>query len=234
MPTLSTESFYRWDLNLSGRAAELMRLFGIRLLRLRDQRLAHNCKIDLDPGHIAIITGPSGCGKTTLLRGLYADAPEDDRIALNDIDCPRTDRVIDCISGSVWQASGLLCNVGLSNTFTMLGRVCDLSDGQQWRYQLAKALDSGKQWIFADDYAAKVSRIMAMTISINLRKIAEETGRIFVLASCHEDMLCELQPDVVVIKSLNGTGHIVYKKSDRRESIIPYAQDTEGLIDPGK
>lgn len=230
MATLSTETVYQWDMNLSGRAAELMQKFGIRTKRLKGQRLEHHCRIHLSPGHIAMITGSSGTGKSTLLRGLYENAPTCNRINLDEIDCTTTERVIDCISGSVWQASGLLCKAGLSDTFTMLGRVCDLSEGQKWRYRLAKALDSDRQWIFADEYAAKICRTMAMTLSANLRKLANETRKIFVLASCHEDMLCELAPDVVVIKYLNGTGHIIYKKNNRREPIIPQPLDTEGPI----
>ena len=230
MATLCSETVYRWDLNLSERAAELMQKFGIRTTRLKGERLSHHCTIDLEPGQIAMITGSSGAGKSTLLRGLYEDAPANDRINLDVIDCATTERVIDCISGSVWDACGLLCKAGLSDTFTMLGRVCDLSEGQKWRYRLARALDSGKQWIFADEYAGKICRTMAMTLSISLRKLANETGKIFVLASCHEDMLCELAPDVTVIKYLNGTGHIIYRENGRRESIVPRPLDRDDLL----
>ena len=44
-----------------------------------------------------------------------------------------------------------------------------------------------------------------------LRKIAAESGKTFVLASSHDDLLCDLGADVVVIKRLGGETKIIYK-----------------------
>ena len=35
----------------------------------------------------------------------------------------------------------------------------------------------------------------------------------FVLASCHEDLLMDLQPDVLVMKELSGKTEVIYKKT---------------------
>ena len=105
----------------------------------------------------------------------------------------------------------ILSKAGLSDVFSMLNHPAALSAGQQWRYRLAKAIMSKKQWIFADEFTASLDRITACVIAHNLRKLAAQTDKIFILASCHEDMLVDLQPDVIVIKYLNGTTQTIYK-----------------------
>ena len=53
------------------RATELIRLFGLRQTRIRENRLRHRCRLKLLDGDIVYITGASGTGKTVLLNGLY-------------------------------------------------------------------------------------------------------------------------------------------------------------------
>ena len=45
-----------------------------------------------------------------------------------------------------------------------------------------------------------------------MRKFAKRHNVTFVLASCQEDILLDLQPDVLIVKELSGPAEIVYKQ----------------------
>jgi len=200
-----------WNETLSDRAAQLMRMFGVRLVRLKNRRLHHECTLRLAPGQICFIAGASGAGKSTLLKALYEQVPAAERVRLDEMPIERQAALIDYVDGTLWSATEILCRAGLSDVFSMLTCPSKLSAGQQWRYRLAKALMSQKQWIFADEFTDSLDRITAAVIAHHLRKLSAQTGTIFVLASCHEDILCDLQPDVIVMKYLNGKTDLIYK-----------------------
>lgn len=214
MHTLNIKKSLNWEPTVSERAVRLMRLFGLRMTRLKGQRLCHECNLNLDKGQICFITGSSGAGKSVLLNAMYEQARPTDRIRLDDIELEQKGAMIDYIdpdASGLWNALKILSKAGLSDVFSMLNRPATLSAGQQWRYRLAKALISDRHWIFADEFTASLDRITACVIAHNLRKLASQSDKIFVLASCHEDILADLQPDVIVIKYLNGTTRTIYK-----------------------
>jgi len=102
---------------------------------------------------------------------------------------------------------------GLSDVFCMLNQPVLLSDGQKWRFRLACGLASGRKFIFADEYCCELDRITASVISYNIHKFARRTGVSFILASSHQDVLADLQPDVLVMKELSGPTNVIYKHS---------------------
>ena len=218
MHILNVNTSLQWNQPISERAAKLMRLFGLRLNRLKEQRLHHACRLTLKPGQICFITGSSGAGKSVLLNALYEQVASKERIRLEDIPLEHHRSLIDFVDGSLWDATGILSKAGLSDVFSMLNSPSKLSSGQQWRYRLAKSLMSEKQWIFADEFTASLDRITASVIAHNFRKLAAQTDKIFVLASCHEDMLIDLQPDVIVMKYLNGKTRMIYKDKSQGEN----------------
>jgi ABC-type ATPase with predicted acetyltransferase domain len=211
MYTLNVRRTLDWNPPTSKRTAELIRMFGVRMTRRKEQRLHHACRLNLRDGQICCITGGSGSGKSVLLDALYEQVSPGQRIRLNEIPLEEDTALIDCVDGDLWDATGILSKAGFSDIFSMLNTPAKLSTGQQWRYRLAKALASGAKWIFADEFSASLDRITACVIAHNLRKLAGQTTRVFILASCHEDMLIDLQPDVIVIKYMNGQTRMIYK-----------------------
>jgi hypothetical protein len=211
MPTLNVNLTLPWNPPPSERAAKLMQMFGLRMTRLKGQRLHHTCTLTLTAGQICFITGGSGAGKSVLLNALYEQIPPAERIRLDEIALDDAGAVIDHVNGTVWTATETLSRAGFSDLFSMLNSPGRLSCGQQWRYRLAKAIDSGKPWIFADEFCASLDRITACVIAHHLRKLATQTDKIFVLASCHEDILIDLQPDVILIKYMTGRTRMVCK-----------------------
>lgn len=221
MYTLSVNKTVDWNPTFTERMTELMQTFGLRMTRLRGERLRHRCRLNIKPGQICCITGSSGAGKTILLNAIYDNIKPADRIRLDAVPLSRDKALIDCMDESVWNAVQTLGLAGFSDMFAMLKTPALLSTGQQWRYRLAKAMASGKQWIFADNFTTTVDRITAGVIAYRLRKLVDRTDKIFVLATCHEDMLIDLRPDVIVIKYSNDTNHIIYKDKSQDDPRRP-------------
>ncbi len=197
------------------RAGELMRLFGLRTERLRQQRLEHRCRLRVRGGDIVYITGASGAGKTVLLNALYAQTDEHDRLRLETIELADDRPLIDCIDQPLFATTETFSRAGLGDVFCMLQTPAALSLGQQHRYRLGRALASTQRFIFADEFTSSLDRITAAVVAYRLRKQSARSGKVFVLASSHEDILPDLQPDILIIKNLTGRAETLYKDKTR-------------------
>ncbi len=215
MQTYSIEKAFPWRGKLTSKVISVMKMFGLDVERLKSGSLCHKCKINLKAGDICYITGASGAGKSVLLRELYELVPAQDRLNLDDVKLEKGKTLVDCIEGNFFEALKILSTAGLSDVFCVLNEPTKLSDGQKYRYRLARALAGGKKMIFADEFCAGLDRITAAVIAHNIRKIARRSGRTFVLASSHDDLLCDLLPDVVVIKHLTGKTEVIYRDRKR-------------------
>jgi ABC-type ATPase with predicted acetyltransferase domain len=206
----------RFDVSvpISERVAMVCRMFGVSIDRLRDQRITHACTFEVNDGDIVYITGPSGAGKSVLLREIQNAIAKDERISIEEIELPADKAAIDCIEGSgTIEALRLLGYAGLSDVFCILTAPANLSEGQKYRFRLACALASGRKFIFADEFCSNLDRITAAVIAYNVRRFAKRnTGApVFFLASSHEDILADLQPDVLVVKHFSGEAEVIYK-----------------------
>lgn len=185
-------------------------MFGLSLERLKAP-ISHECNVRIKAGEVCYITGPSGAGKSVLLEELYKAAPAGSRLRLKDIKLETDKSVIDCIEGDFFSALKILSKAGLSDVFCVLNQPAKLSEGQKYRYRLARALVSDRKFIFADEFCSSLDRITAAVIAHNIRKTAGATGQTFILASSHDDLLCDLLPDVVIIKHLTGQTEVIYR-----------------------
>jgi ABC-type ATPase with predicted acetyltransferase domain len=127
------------------------------------------------------------------------------------------------VSLTTIEAMRLLGYAGLSDVFYMLTAPANLSEGQKYRFRLACCLasclgstpsrdGSGKKIIFADEFCSNLDRITAGVIAYNVRRFAKRAGVTFFLASSHEDILADLQPDVLVVKHFTGAAEVNYKE----------------------
>jgi ABC-type ATPase with predicted acetyltransferase domain len=202
---------FEWNLPVTEKVAEVLRAFGMTVQRLKNNAITHSCDIKLSGGEICYITGASGSGKSVLLREFYNTLARNEKVNINDIPLPDDKTCVDCFEPDFLETLRTLSNAGLTDVFCVLNSPANLSDGQKYRYRIAKAIGSDKKFIFADEFCSSLDRVTAAVISCNLRKFAKRSGKVFILASSHDDLLADLQPEVIVIKHLAGEAEVIYK-----------------------
>jgi len=215
MATYSISKSFGWQGQITEKAAQVCRMFGLTADRLTERRVTYNCQLEINDGDIVYITGPSGAGKSVLLGELEKSIPASRRVNLARMKLPRDKTLIDCIEGDFMTALRILSTAGLNDVFCVLNKAGNLSDGQKYRFRLAMALAAGKKFVFADEFCSELDRITAAVIAYNIHKFAKRTGVTFILASSHEDILLDLSPDILVVKELSGKTQVVYKKNNR-------------------
>ena len=139
--------------------------------------------------NIGVIYGGSGTGKSTLLKHFGS------------IRTIKFDECKSVISNFDWlqpsDACLLLSSMGLSSVPTWLRPYRTLSNGEQYRVQLAYLVGSAKEEevVLVDEYTSVVDRDVAKAMSYALQKFIRKNNKKIILASCHFDIMEWLQPD---------------------------------------
>jgi ABC-type ATPase with predicted acetyltransferase domain len=158
-----------------------------------------DAELKIGPRDIVYITGDSGSGKSVLLRAIKADLGEE-AIDLSDVAVDAEKPLIETVGATVEEGLELLSKVGLNDAFLFLRTYSQLSDGQRYRYRIAKLIESDKQWWLMDEFAACLDRDTAKIIAYNLQKIARQQGKAVIAATTHSDLAEDLKPSVLVRK----------------------------------
>lgn len=116
------------------------------------------------------------------------------------------------------EALGLLSQCGLSEAQLMLRRPAELSDGQRYRFRLARAIRLRPDWVLADEFTASLDRTLAKVIAYNVRRLADRRGIGFLLATTHDDVLEDLNPDVLVHCDLDGRVRVERRSVKKNQS----------------
>jgi len=206
---------FKWQGTITDKVASVCRMFGLTVDRLAERCFTHDCQLEINDGDIVYLTGPSGAGKSVLLGEFEKCIPASDKVNLAQIELPSDKTLIDCIGCDLLTSLRLLSTAGLSDCFCILNQPSNLSAGEKYRFRLAMALAAEKQFVFGDEFCSELDRITAAVISHRLHRFAKRTGTTFVLASSHQDILLDLEPDVLVVKELSGPTQVIYKHTKR-------------------
>jgi ABC-type ATPase with predicted acetyltransferase domain len=185
----------------SDRVLEIAEAFG---LGLDDKEFVvfDNQALEVNQGDVVYITGQSGSGKSVALREL-AKKMSEEGLQVSDIDSVMLDStkpLIDQIGRDTNEALGLMSIAGLNDAYLFVRKPQELSDGQRYRFKLAKLIESGaKVWI-ADEFCAVLDRTTAKVIAFNLQKVARKVGATFMVATTHTDMVADLAPNLYIEK----------------------------------
>jgi len=167
--------------------------------------------VDLPPAwNIGLIVGPSGSGKSTLAAELLGEhIAEPNAWGAGSIldDFPAAMSIHDIVE--------LLSSVGFSSPPAWMRPFHALSNGQQFRVTLARALADARPITVVDEFTSVVDRTVAQVGSAAVASAVRRRGQRFVAVTCHYDVAEWLCPDWV-IEMPSGT---LTRGSLRRPSI---------------
>jgi ABC-type transport system involved in cytochrome c biogenesis ATPase subunit len=173
-----------------------------------------DCEIIIRPGDVVYITGDSGSGKSVLLRALKADlGSEAGDMAL--CHAASDQPLIETVGQTVEEGLELLSRVGLNDAFLFLRTYNQLSDGQKYRYRLAKLIESGCPWWLCDEFCSTLDRDTAKIVAFNVQKLARALGKTVVVATTHGDLLQDLGPNVQIHKRFGKEISVIYHGNKR-------------------
>jgi ABC-type thiamine transport system ATPase subunit len=194
------------------RVMQVEGMFDLSEAKYQSFHLAMDVPIDERDWKIGLIVGPSGAGKSATARALFGDAliggyPWDDALS-----------IIDQIgAGGVQEAVGALTAVGFGSTPAWLRPYRHLSNGEQFRATLARALLEPREVVVFDEFTSVVDRVVARIGSAAVAAAVRRREKTrFVAVTCHEDVLDWLQPDWVLEPHL---GRFAWRSLQRRPDI---------------
>lgn len=139
--------------------------------------------------NIGVIYGGSGTGKSTLLKqfGKISTVQFDfEKALISNFDFLEPK-----------EATFLLTSMGLGSVPTWLRPFHTLSNGEQYRaelaYKVGKATEN--EVVLIDEFTSVVDRDVAKSMSNALQKYIKKTNKKIILASCHFDIMEWLMPD---------------------------------------
>lgn len=184
----------------SPRVLEVAESFGIGLEE-RNFVVFDNLELNIKQGDIVYITGQSGGGKSVLLRELARQMLCESRTVVN-LDSITFDQtpLIDQIGTDTKDAIRLLGMAGINDAYLWVRKPSELSDGQRYRFRLAKAMETKAEVWVADEFLAVLDRTAAKVVAFSIQKVARRSGATVIVATTHTDMVNDLFPDLVIEK----------------------------------
>lgn len=174
---------------------------------------------DLD-WSVGLVVGPSGSGKTSIGHRMFGNA------AVLNNDWPSDRAIIDVIGAgrSFDEATSALVSVGLGSVPAWLRPYKVLSNGEQFRADLARTICDQPATVVIDEFTSVVDRQIARVGAASFAKAWRRTGGKAVALSCHHDIIPWLQPDWVFD---TATGEFTGRYLQRRPAIELTIEQTD-------
>ncbi|WGM90176.1 MAG: ATP-binding cassette domain-containing protein [Candidatus Bathyarchaeum tardum] len=201
---------YETRTDITDRTVEVAEAFGMGVSETQQHVLYDNVELQIGPRDIVYLTGDSGSGKSVLLKAIVADLSPGEAACLSEVEVNPDMPLIDTVGKTTEEGLKLLSKVGLNDAFLFVRRYSQLSDGQKYRYRLAKLIESGAQWWVMDEFCATLDRETAKIVSFNLQKLARTLGKAVVVATTHMDLFDDLSPSVHIHKRFGKEISIKY------------------------
>jgi len=168
---------------------------------------------DAEPWNVGLIVGPSGSGKSTVLRHVWGDVPALNWAAPSMLDDFRAELKTEQIT----DACGA---VGFNTIPAWLRPFRVLSNGEQFRADLARRMVELPDPIIVDEYTSVVDRQVAQIGSHAVQKYVRRHGRKFVAVGCHYDVIDWLQPDWVLDMATNSFTRRVLQRRPKLDVVV--------------
>ncbi|GIX05531.1 MAG: hypothetical protein KatS3mg114_1400 [Planctomycetaceae bacterium] len=210
------------ELSLHARA--VMTHFGIHR-QTEPVVLADHVELPIQPGDVVVFIGPSGAGKSSLLRAAVTalrqpEGGETSPEMIQTDDIELGDKlVIDTLPAELPASLEFLTACGLAEPRLLLRTPEELSEGQRYRLRLACGLARRPAWLVCDEFTATLDRTLARVVAYNLARQARRFKIGCLLATTHEDVLADLQPDIVVRCRLDATPEVTSQRASTGDGV---------------
>lgn len=203
---------YETAIKPTPRTTAVAAAFGLGIDQTQKFTLYDNVELKIGPKDIVYITGDSGSGKTVLLKAIKKDLEDagEEVAEVNETRICSNKPLIDTVGEIFSEALELLSRVGLNDAFLFLRKYNELSEGQRYRYHLAKLIESRKQWWIIDEFCSTLDRDTAKIVAFNVQKIARKLGKAVLAATTHTDLFEDLKPSVHVHKRFGKEVQVRY------------------------
>lgn len=175
------------------RVLQLNGMFDVPPMERAELEWAVDLPIEDKPWNVGLIVGPSGCGKTTVALELFGDA------FTRGFEWDGTKSILDGFPEklSIKDVTLLLSSVGFSSPPSWARPFHVLSNGEQFRATLARALAEKSELCAFDEFTSVVDRNVAKIGSAAVAKTVRRRNQKFVAVTCHYDVEEWLDPDWV-------------------------------------
>lgn len=158
-----------------------------------------NLPLDEREWSVGLIVGPSGAGKSTVARELFGD-----RLVAG-FDWPSDRSILDGFPEgmSIKEVVAALTAVGFGSPPAWMRPFQVLSNGEQFRVTVARALAEAQGLVVIDEFTSVVDRQVAKVASHAVQKTVRRSKKRLVAVTCHYDVIDWLQPDWVYQPHVN-------------------------------
>jgi len=141
--------------------------------------------------NIGLIVGPSGAGKTTVAKEMFG------KNIVSGFDWNRDKAIVDSFPAGMGIKDIIKCltSVGFNTIPSWLRPFHVLSNGEQFRVTIARAMAESKEMLVVDEFTSVVDRNVAKVASHAIQKTIRRQERKLIAVSCHYDIIDWLQPD---------------------------------------
>ena len=202
----------------SNRVLEIAETFGLGLSE-KTFWIFRDLEVEVRQGEVVYITGQSGSGKSLLLRELSAQM-EGQGLKVANIDSvvleerPLIDQLghnmneaIELLSRQAWPGNirelhraAHAAEGSINDAYLAIRKHSELSDGQRYRFRLAKLMQTAADVWVCDEFGAVLDRVTARAVAFNAQKLARAKDVTLMVATTHTDLVEELGPDLIVEK----------------------------------
>lgn len=185
--------------NRTPRVMQLEGMFELAPTQKSELRWTGELPLDEREWSIGMIVGPSGSGKSTLAREMFGDK------IISGFEWSRDKSIIDDFPDAlgIKQITGILSQVGFSSPPSWLRPFRCLSNGEQFRVTLARAIADNADMFVIDEFTSVVDRNVAQIGSAAIAKAIRAGTRKMIAVGCHYDVLDWLQPEWIFEPHIN-------------------------------
>ena len=219
--TLACKFEFLTKSDITDRTLAVCEAFGLGVDEERLFPVFSDFKLAFHRGDLIYVTGDSGGGKTLLLNAFKKFFGEE-AAGLCDVQVSPEETLVEGVGETVSEAVKTLSMTGLNDAFLFLRKFKELSDGQKYRYRLAKLIDQKEKsvWVI-DEFCATLDRVMARVVAYLIQKVARKLHKTVVVATTHRDLIEDFKPDIIVKKGFERDVEIEKgNKYDKKVTIL--------------